>query len=174
MTFATGASSSTVPTAVGGVAGGIAFTQAMYDDIDSAIVSIKGVTSDQLFVGGRVDLLWKQVEAHTNVVQVHGAAIQGLQNSPASGTYPQCKVCGDGDTTKSVGLTPPVGGRAGNGLPGDSSEEENELMAALPTTDPDEMLATVTKWKSKFNRGGGGGASTGNGGSGTVVISYVL
>ena len=30
-------------------------------------------------------------------------------------------------------------------------------MAALPTADPDEMLAAVTKWKTKFTRGGGGG-----------------
>jgi len=32
-----------------------------------------------------------------------------------------------------------------------------ELMAALNTADPEEMLQAVMKWKGKFNRGGGGG-----------------
>jgi hypothetical protein len=49
-----------------------------------------------MFVTGRVDLLWKQVEAQTNVVQVHESATQGLQASSGSGTYAPCKACGPG------------------------------------------------------------------------------
>ena len=73
-TSSTGAMSSSAPTvpmvAAGGVPGAMVFTEAMCKDIDAAIVSIKKVTSEQLFAGGRIDLLWKHVEAQTNVAQV--------------------------------------------------------------------------------------------------------
>ena len=72
------------------------FTKAMYDDIDRAITSIKKTASDQIFVTGRVDLLWGQVEAQSNVVQVHESAIQILQSATAASTSAPCQPCGHG------------------------------------------------------------------------------
>ncbi len=83
ITFSTGAMSSSTPTTAV-VPGAMAFTKAMCDDIDKAVNSIRKTSTDQLFVTGRADLRWKQVEAHTNVVQVHESAVQGLQASSAS------------------------------------------------------------------------------------------
>jgi hypothetical protein len=91
VTFATGASSSSTPAAAFGA---MQFTEAMYDDIDASISSIKKVASEQLFVSGRVDLWWKQVEANTNVVQVHEAGIQALQAASVTNTYAPCQQCG--------------------------------------------------------------------------------
>ena len=95
ITFSTGAMSSSTPTTAV-VPGAMAFTKAMYDDLDVAIKSIQKTASDQMFVSGRVDMLWKQVEAQTNVVQVHESAIQGFQASSGSNTYAPCKACGPG------------------------------------------------------------------------------
>ena len=77
--------------------GAMPFTKAMYDDIDASIASIKKIATEQLFVTGRVDLLWKQVEAQTNVVQVHEASLQRLQSAAATATsYAPCQPCGLG------------------------------------------------------------------------------
>ena len=56
--------------------GTMVFTSAMYKEIDQAISSIKRVATDQLFVAGRVDLLWQQVETQSNNVQSHESTIQ--------------------------------------------------------------------------------------------------
>jgi hypothetical protein len=71
-------------------------TNAMYEDIDASIASIKNVASEQLFVSGRVGILWKQVGAQTNVVQVHEAALQQLQSAVATSTAFSCQACGPG------------------------------------------------------------------------------
>ena len=43
-------------------------------------------------------------------------------------------------------------------------DEDSELMAALATANPDDMVAAVMKWKGKFSRGGGGsGRADGDG-----------
>ena len=109
------------------VAGPMVFTKVMYDEIDKAISSIKKVSSDQLFVGGRLDLLWKQVEAQTNVAQVHGAALQQLQDAatPATPTGP-CMPCG-------VGVLGAIGVPTG------------EAAAPKPTDDGSVMSATLLK-----------------------------
>ena len=102
VTFATGAMSSSTPTTQplraqdGRVQGAMVFTKAMCDDIDKAITSIKKTASDQIFVTGRVDLLWGQVEAQSNVVQVHESAIQILQSATAASTSAPCQPCGHG------------------------------------------------------------------------------
>jgi len=94
VTFATGASFSGATVAP---TGSMVFTKDMYNDIDAAINSIKKTANDQMFMTGRVDLLWKQVEAQTNVVQVHESSIQQLQSAAAAAapTGP-CKPCCSG------------------------------------------------------------------------------
>ena len=79
------------------VADAVVPTNATHGGIDASTAPIKKVASDQFFVVGRVGPLWEQLEAQTNVVQVHDASLQQLQPAAASGApSAPCQPCGLG------------------------------------------------------------------------------